>query len=411
MNAKKKWKWGAKEQKAFEEIKAVISQETLLAFPDFTKTFHIYTDASDYQLGAVIMQEGKPLAFYSRKMTDAQKRYTTGEQELLSIIETLKEFRNILLGQQLVVHTDHKNIIYGHLSNDRIIRWRLLLEEYGPEYRHIKGKDNIVADALSRMEAKFNLEQIPSDEDDEVAHACMCAMTLSGIIRDEDLDDEQVYETIFANSNDSITEQFPLAPALICREQSRDRRLQEFTRTHESECDKMTLEGKELITFQGKILVPKILQGRIIAWYHEYLRHPGGTRLWKTINQTLTWKGLKAECELHAKTCRTCQKCKKSTKKYGKLPAKEAEDAVPWKRVNVDMIGPLTVGKGADQRQLNALTMIDPATGWFEVAPVEVIDSNSCQAAFDDYWLTRYPRPEFIGIDNGKEFKAVFEEM
>ena len=90
MNAKKKRKWSDKEQKAFEEIKAVISQETLLAFPDFTKTFHIYTDASDYQLGAVIMQEGKPLAFYLPKMTDAQKHYTTGKQELLSIIKTLK---------------------------------------------------------------------------------------------------------------------------------------------------------------------------------------------------------------------------------------------------------------------------------------------------------------------------------
>ena len=99
MNKKTKWKWGPEQQKAFEEIKAVISKETLLAFPDFNKTFHVYTDASDYQLGAVIMQEGKPLAFYSRKMTDTQKKYTTGEQELLSIVETLKEFRNILLGQ------------------------------------------------------------------------------------------------------------------------------------------------------------------------------------------------------------------------------------------------------------------------------------------------------------------------
>ena len=79
--------------------KSVINRETLLSFPDFNKEFHIYTDASDYQLGAVIMQDHKPLAFYSRKMNGAQRRYTTGEQELLSIVETLKEFKNILLGQ------------------------------------------------------------------------------------------------------------------------------------------------------------------------------------------------------------------------------------------------------------------------------------------------------------------------
>jgi hypothetical protein len=59
----------------------------------------VYTDASNKQLGEVIMQEGNPLAFYGRKLSSAQTRYATGEQELLSIVETLKEFRNILLGQ------------------------------------------------------------------------------------------------------------------------------------------------------------------------------------------------------------------------------------------------------------------------------------------------------------------------
>jgi len=88
---------------------------------------------------------------FSRKINSAQRRYTTGEQELLSIVDTLKEFKNILLGQRLVVHTDHMNILYGKLSSDRLVRWRLLLEEYGAEYEHIKGTKNVVADALSRL--------------------------------------------------------------------------------------------------------------------------------------------------------------------------------------------------------------------------------------------------------------------
>jgi hypothetical protein len=67
-----------------------LSQETFLAFPDFEKDFHVYTDASKKQLGAVIMQEGKPLAFYGRKFNSAQTRYTMGEQELMILLETLK---------------------------------------------------------------------------------------------------------------------------------------------------------------------------------------------------------------------------------------------------------------------------------------------------------------------------------
>ena len=79
-------------------MKKIISRETLLAYPDFDKEFHIHTDASHTQLGAVISQNKKPIAFYSRKLSDAQTRYTTTERELLAIVETLKEFRNILLG-------------------------------------------------------------------------------------------------------------------------------------------------------------------------------------------------------------------------------------------------------------------------------------------------------------------------
>jgi hypothetical protein len=152
-----------------------VSQETLLAFTDFEKEFHVYTDASNKQLGAFIMQEGKPLAFYCRKLNSTQTCYTTGEQELLSIVETLKEFRDILLGQQVIVHTDHLNILYGKLSNDLITRWRLLLEEYGPKYIHIAGKNNIVADALSRLE-KDEDEKVSKTEEGLLLSRKMCAV-------------------------------------------------------------------------------------------------------------------------------------------------------------------------------------------------------------------------------------------
>jgi RNase H-like domain found in reverse transcriptase len=93
----------------------------MLAFPRFDKPFHVYKD----------MQEGRPLAFHSRQLNRAaQKRYTPGEQELLSRVETLKEFRNIvLIGQKVIVHTDHKNIRYGNQTKDRITRWRQLSKE------------------------------------------------------------------------------------------------------------------------------------------------------------------------------------------------------------------------------------------------------------------------------------------
>ena len=211
---KSKWDWTEECEKSFQEMKEVMSEETLLAFPDFNKTFHIYTDTSDYQLGGVIMQEGKPLAFYSRKLNDAQKRYTTGEQELLGIVETLKEFQHILLGQHIVVHTDHKNIVYGNLTNDRVVRWRLLLEEFGPEYVHVAGKDNVVVDALSRMDLEEKAtDELPvdevqwfrprqqQDEQGQVSAQCMAMM-----VRDDtEMDNEELMEQCFAASIDGFT--------------------------------------------------------------------------------------------------------------------------------------------------------------------------------------------------------------
>jgi len=83
-----KWKWEPQHQKAFAMAKKVIAKETLLAYPDFNKPFQIHTDASHCQLGAVVSQEGKPIAFHSRKLNPAQTRYTTAERELLNIVVT-----------------------------------------------------------------------------------------------------------------------------------------------------------------------------------------------------------------------------------------------------------------------------------------------------------------------------------
>ena len=149
-----KWQWNDEHQKAFEAMKAHVSKETLLAYPNFNDEFIIHTDASATQLGAVISQHDRPLAFYSRKLNTAQKCYTTTERELLAIVEMLKEFRNILLGQRIKIYTDHKNLIYKNFNTDRVMRWRLIIEEYAPELIHLKGETNIVADSLSRLALK-----------------------------------------------------------------------------------------------------------------------------------------------------------------------------------------------------------------------------------------------------------------
>ncbi len=148
------WHWDEVHQRAFEHIKATIAREVILAYPDYSKVFKIYTDTSSKQLGAVITQENRPIAFFRRKLSTTQRKYSVTKIELLAIVETLKELKGMLWGQSMKVFTDHANFIRDALgmTSDRVYRWRLLLEEYGAEIVYIKGIHNTIADAISQLE-------------------------------------------------------------------------------------------------------------------------------------------------------------------------------------------------------------------------------------------------------------------
>jgi hypothetical protein len=148
------WHWDEVHQRAFDHVKATIAREVVLAYWDFSKVFEIFTDASSKQLGAVITQENRPIAFFSQKLSTTQRKYSVTKIELLAIVKMLKEFKGMLWGQSIKVCTDHANFIRDALCMTLgcVYQWRLLLEEYGPKIVYIKGIHNTIADAISWLE-------------------------------------------------------------------------------------------------------------------------------------------------------------------------------------------------------------------------------------------------------------------
>ena len=456
--------WTDVHETAFNEIKRIIASETLLAYPDFSKKFIIHSDASDFQLGAVIMQEDdggvlRPLAFYTRKLNSAQKNYTTTEKELLSIVETLNEFRNILLGYEIDVYTDHKNLTFGtdDNSSQRRKRWESLVQEFGINIIHIPGADNTVADALSRLpkaQREDAYEQLSKDEKlqnvlPHIQQGRRVVYALSETPMDSEADrktrDDYYHELcsllqindfyVTAQSTDCFVSVdsdeivYPLAPQIVEEEQNQllqgsskeSLALKTALAKKDPNYEYREVEKRQLLHFHGKIYVPSNLRQRVLTWYHHYLCHPGGDRLANTIQRIATWNGITAQSRTHCRKCATCQKYKKRNNKYGHVPPKDPEDLLPWDTLCVDLVGPYSLkakvrqldGKVIEQEiKLLAMTFIDPATGWFEWA--QVIDDKSSAAIsqlLDSVWLARYPRPRQVLYDNGSEFKKDFQPL
>ncbi len=393
------FEWTPDCQSALEQIKAVIAEGTLLAYPDPNHPFNIYTDASDFQLGAVIMQHNKPVAFYSRKLTPTQRKYTTIEKELLSVVETLKEFRSFLLGAPITIYTDHANLVHTvEHANDRILRWRLFIEDFHPTFVHLPGKTNTIADGLSRAPI------VPWVKQETPSLTSFLAECL--LFYPPQQPDDPVY---------------PLDFELIAQRQQQDQSLAAArlkspdlyqarpypTSTGEVNlwCHRSTPQA------HWKICLPNTLVTPATSWYHHLLGHAGVNRLYSSMSRHFTVPKLKEYCTQFVSQCAACQKYKLPGPGKGELPPKNLT-TLPWDEVAVDLIGPWSFKAGNVTYEFFALTMIDPFTTLSEIVRIDNKDSRYIAYKFENEWLSRYPRPLRCIHDQGQEFTgAPFQLM
>ena len=149
--------WTEETNSSFESLKTDLTQSVMLRNPDYTQTFQLQTDASDVGVGAVLSQGGEqdqPIAYFSRKVLERERHYSTIEKGCLAIHLGIKAFTTYLIGKPFVLQTDNRALTWLQTFKDknaRLTRWSLALQPYTFTVQHRKGRDNANADALSRL--------------------------------------------------------------------------------------------------------------------------------------------------------------------------------------------------------------------------------------------------------------------
>ena len=163
-----------------------------------------------------------------------------------------------------------------------------------------------------------------------------CWCTLENNTENSNNEHEMEIDHVFANHSEE-EDVYPSTVCEIAEEQLNDEALQKWKETCNYE--ETLIENTLVLCKNGKLVIPKMLQHKIVAWYHHYLQHPGHTRLEETLKSAMYWPNLRKDVQSYVKTCKSCQVNKHKICKYGNLPTKQVIDK-PLEYLCVDLVGP-----------------------------------------------------------------------
>lgn len=384
LSTKRDWVWSAECATAFARVKSALTSAPVLALPHFRKPFEVIADASQVALGAILLQDGRPVAFESRKLIPAERNYTTTERELLAVVHALKIWRCYLEGVKFTVVTDHEPNVtlrtHAMLSR-RQARWSEFLEQFDFDWQYRAGKHN-PADPLSRLPGSVGLSMLLAMRT-SAAKALVFFTALGATV------DPQVFTSFEADVLAGYASDPWFANA--------------------ANTAGLDLTARGFWYRQGLLVLPDTpVRGVALKLCHEHpmAGHCGVAKTLELLQRHYWWPGMRASVVEHCRTCDSCQRVKpEQSAPAGKLQLMPIPQN-PWSIVTMDFITDLP----ADSEGHTAIyVFVDKLTKMVRCVPCRS-DMNAVRAAelFVDSICTKFGVPQVVISDRDPKFASAF---
>lgn len=345
------FQWTKTCSNALNALKNKIKQAPLLKLFDPNLPIEIFSDASDKALGGCMFQGGKPVAFVSRSLNNAESRFPIIEKEMAALVFVMEKLHEFVYGRHVTVFVDHKplvNIVLKdiHKVTNRLQRFRLKLLRYDVEVKYLPGKDNVVADLMSRS-VRPMIEMTNANSDEYiVVHELRDLIPMTDLKRNcfkEALANDKTLKDVMT----FVHEGWPNNLKSLS---------EEVKHFHKIKDDILIEDG--LLFFGTRLIVPNSLKNEMLSLIHE--SHLGVNKCLNRARKIMYWKNMSSEITELVLSCKICERFRHNNAKEPLLP--HARPSRPWEVVASDILS--FGGK-------HFLVVVDAYSNWIELKQMQ----------------------------------------